>query len=42
MPKADETQVFLELTDYSLHALRVSGGTVEAGGECLLENKPGL
>jgi len=42
MPKADETQVFLELTEYSLHALRVSGGTVEAGGECLLENKPGL
>ena len=42
MPKAEETQVFLELTEYSLHALRVAGGTVEAGGECLLENKAGL
>jgi TonB family protein len=39
---AEETQVFVELTQYSLHALRAVNGTVEAGGECALENKAGL
>jgi TonB family protein len=42
MPKAEETQVYLELTQYSLHALRAVGGVVEAGGECALENKASL
>jgi TonB family protein len=39
---AEETQVLLELTQYSLHALRAVNGTVEAGGECALENKVAL
>lgn len=39
MPTADENKVILEISEYSLHALRVSNGVVEAGGECLLENK---
>ena len=42
MPKAEEIQVFLELTEYSLHALRAVNGVVEAGGECLVENKAAL
>ncbi len=42
MPKADETQVVVELTPFSIRALRASGRTIEAAGECLLENKPGL
>jgi len=36
---AEETQVIVELTQYTLHALRAAGGAVEAGGECALENK---
>ncbi len=36
---AEETQVLVELTQFSLHALRAVNGTVEAGGECALENK---
>jgi TonB family protein len=42
MPKADESRIYLELTQYSLHALRAVGGVVEAGGECVLENKASL
>src|SRR5271157_4918367 len=42
MPKAEETQVIVELTHHTLHALRAVGGTIEAGGECVLENKPAL
>ena len=42
MPQADESQVYLELTLYALHALRTEGGTVVAGGECVLENKVSL
>ena len=42
MPKAEETQVIVELTQHTLHALRAVNGTVEAGGECALENKPAL
>src|SRR5580658_383135 len=39
---AEETQVFVELTQYTLHALRAVNGTVEAGGECALENKAAM
>ncbi len=39
---AEDTQVLVELTQYSLHALRAVNGTVEAGGECALENKVAL
>jgi TonB family protein len=39
---AEETQVLIELTQYSLHAVRAANGTVEAGGECALENKAAL
>ena len=42
MPEAADTQVFLELTQYSLHALRAVNGKIEAGGECVLENKSAL
>jgi TonB family protein len=42
MPKAEEIQIFLELTQYSIHALRAAGGRIEAGGECVLENKVGV
>ena len=42
MAEADDTQVFLELTAFSLHALRSVDGKIEAGGECVLENKPAL
>ena len=42
MAEADDTQVFLELTAFSLHALRAVNGKIEAGGECVLENKPAL
>jgi TonB family protein len=35
----EETQVLVELTPFSLHALRATNGIVEAGGECALENK---
>ncbi len=42
MANAEDTQVVVELTHHSLHALRATGGTIEAGGECLLENKPGI
>ncbi len=42
MPTSDENKVILEISEYSLHALRVSKGVVEAGGECLLENKPAV
>ena len=42
MPKPEETQVIVELTQYSLRALRATGTTVEVAGECLLENKQGL
>jgi len=36
---AEETQVIVELTQYTVHALRAVNGTVDAGGECALENK---
>jgi TonB family protein len=36
---AEDTHVLLELTPFSLHALRAVNGVVEAGGECALENK---
>ena len=36
---AEETQIFLELTQFSLHVLRTENGNVEAGGESALENK---
>lgn len=39
MPKAEDTHVIVELTHHSLHALRAVNGKIEAGGECLLENK---
>jgi TonB family protein len=42
MPKAEESRVYLELTQYSLHAVRAAGGVVQAGGECVLENKASL
>lgn len=42
MPKAEATQVILELTQHVIRALRAVNGTVEAGGECALENKPAL
>ena len=42
MPKAEESKVYLELTQYSLHAVRASGGVIQAGGECVLENKTSL
>jgi TonB family protein len=42
MPKAEDTQVILALTQFSLHALRAESGTVVAGGECALENKAAL
>jgi TonB family protein len=42
MPKAEETHVIVELTHHSLHALRAVNGRIEAGGECLLENKTGV
>src|ERR1035438_7903384 len=39
MAKADEIQVIVEWTHYTLHALRAVKGTIEAGGECVLENR---
>ncbi len=42
MPEAEDTQAIVELTHHSLHALRAVNGTVEAGGECVLENKGAL
>jgi len=39
---AEEIQVIVELTHHALHALRAANGTVEAGGECILENRPAL
>jgi TonB family protein len=43
MPKAEEVQVIVELTHHTVHVLRaVNGMTIEAGGECILENKPAL
>jgi len=42
MPKAHEIQVIVELTHHTLHALRAVNGTIEAGGECILENKVAL
>lgn len=42
MPKAEETQVIVELSQHAIRALRAVGGTVEAGGECALDNKPAL
>src|ERR1017187_4852031 len=39
MAKADEIQVIVEWTHYTLHALRAVNGTIEAGGECVLENR---
>ena len=39
---SEETQVFVELTQYTLHALRAVKGRVEAGGECALENKAAI
>ncbi len=39
MAKAEETLVIAELTHLSLHALRAVNGTIEAGGECVVENK---
>src|ERR1700677_4540997 len=39
MPKAEEIQVIVNLTHHTLHALRAVNGTIEAGGECVLDNK---
>jgi len=39
---AEDTHVLVELTPFSLHALRAVNGVVEAGGECALENKVAL
>ena len=39
MAKADEIQVIVEWTHYTLHALRAVNGTIEAGGECVLEDR---
>ena len=39
MPQAEDTLIVVELTHHSLHALRAAKGTVEAGGECILQNK---
>jgi len=39
MPKAEEIQVYVKLTHHTLHALRAVNGIIEAGGECVLENK---
>ena len=42
MPKVEETQIVVELTQHTVRALRAANGTVEAGGECALEDKPAL
>jgi len=42
MPKAEEVQVIVELTHHTLHTLRAVNGTIEAGGECVIENKAAL
>jgi len=42
MPQAEDTQIVVELTHHSLHALRAVKGTIEAGGECMVQNKPGV
>jgi TonB family protein len=42
MPQAEETRIVVELTHHSLHALRAVKGTIEAGGECMLQNKPAV
>src|ERR1700691_2741748 len=42
MPKAEDIQVVVKLTHHTLHALRAVNGTIEAGGECVLENKASL
>ncbi|HXQ79698.1 MAG TPA: TonB family protein [Opitutaceae bacterium] len=42
MPKAEEIQVIIELTHHALHALRAVSGKIEAGGECVPENRPAL
>jgi TonB family protein len=42
MPKAEETQIVAILTHHTLHALRAVNGTIEAGGECILDNKASL
>lgn len=42
MPQAEESQVVVELTHHTFHALRLARGTVEAGGGCVLENKASL
>src|ERR1022692_1581195 len=42
MPKAEEIQVIVELTHHTLHALRAVNGKIEAGGECILENRPAV
>ncbi|HEY4989910.1 MAG TPA: TonB family protein [Opitutaceae bacterium] len=42
MPTAENTQIILSLTPFSLHALRAANGTIEAGGECSLDNKAAL
>src|SRR5277367_1131281 len=42
MSQDEDTRIVVELTHRSLHVLRAAKGTVEAGGECLLENKAGV
>src|SRR5579863_2278962 len=42
MPKGEEIQVIAELTHLTVHAVRAVNGTIEAGGECMLDNKQGL
>src|SRR5271166_4595012 len=42
MPKEEKTQVIVELTHHTVHALRAVNGTVEAGGECAIDNKAAL
>ena len=42
MPQDEEIQVVVQLTHRTLHALRAVNGTIEAAGECVLENKASL
>ena len=42
MAKPEEVQVIVHLTVHSLQALRAVNGKIEAGGECVLENKASL
>jgi hypothetical protein len=42
MPQAEDSHVIVALTRHTFHAMRVAGDTVEAAGDCLVENKSAL